>query len=160
MPSHSIYALCDPDTGDVRYIGRTSTTLYQRLYVHISSGRPNPSRNGTPKLRDWISELLEGGKKPSIVLLAECPSDRSSETERQFILSYHRDGYNLLNTRGKSGKIAKAPEREILLRMPAEMAARFDLVVKAKFTSRSALMRELVTREIETFFATSTERQP
>lgn len=47
-----------------------------------------------------------------------------------------------------------------LLRMPAELADRFDQVVAAKYTTRSALVRELMAREVETFFATRPQVQP
>jgi hypothetical protein len=160
MSLHSIYALCDPDTGDVRYVGSTSTSLYQRLYVHISSSRSIQAKNGTPKLREWISGLLEEGKRPTISLLAECASDKASETERQFILSYHNNGCNLLNVRGKPGRAAKAPERAILLRLSPSFVDRFDLVVSAKYTTRAALVRELMAREVEAFFAARPQAQP
>ena len=44
-------------------------------------------------------------------------------------------------------------EKSFLLRMPAELADRFDQVVAAKYTTRSALVRELMAREVDAFFA-------
>ena len=51
-------------------------------------------------------------------------------------------------------------EKSFLLRMPAELADRFDQVVAAKYTTRSALVRELMAREVETFFVTRPQVQP
>lgn len=53
----------------------------------------------------------------------------------------------------------ETPEKSFLLRMPAELADRFDQVVAAKYTTRSALVRELMAREVETFFATRPQVQ-
>jgi len=47
----------------------------------------------------------------------------------------------------------EAIEKSFLLRMPAELADRFDQVVAAKYTTRSALVRELMAREVDAFFA-------
>lgn len=49
---------------------------------------------------------------------------------------------------------AEATEKAFIVRAPAELADRFDLVVQAKYTTRSALVRELMAREVEAFFAT------
>ena len=51
-------------------------------------------------------------------------------------------------------------EKAFLLRMPTELADRFDQVVAAKYTTRSALVRELMAREVETFFVTRPQVQP
>ena len=44
-------------------------------------------------------------------------------------------------------------ERSFLLRMPAELADRFDKMVAARYTTRSALVREIMAREVEAFNA-------
>jgi hypothetical protein len=48
---------------------------------------------------------------------------------------------------------AEATEKTFIVRAPAELTDRFDLVVQAKYTTRAALVRELMAREVETFFA-------
>lgn len=43
-------------------------------------------------------------------------------------------------------------EKSFIVRAPAELIDRFDLVVAARYTTRSALVRELMAREAETYF--------
>ncbi len=47
----------------------------------------------------------------------------------------------------------EAMDRSFLLRMPAELADRFDRMVAARYTTRSALVREIMAREVEAFNA-------
>ncbi len=55
---------------------------------------------------------------------------------------------------------AEATEKAFIVRAPAELADRFDLVVSAKYTTRAALVRELMAREVEAFFAARPQAQP
>lgn len=56
-------------------------------------------------------------------------------------------------TTNTKGTTMEPIEKSFLLRMPAELADRFDQVVAAKYTTRSALVRELMAREVDAFFA-------
>lgn len=55
---------------------------------------------------------------------------------------------------------AEATEKTFIVRAPAELTDRFDLVVQAKYTTRAALVRELMAREVEAFFASRPQAQP
>ena len=52
----SIYALCDPDTEEIRYIGQT-VNLKKRTYEHI-----NKIHVGNKKKQDWMNSLVSQGK--------------------------------------------------------------------------------------------------
>lgn len=62
-----IYALIDPNTGEVRYIGK-SNNPHRRLTRHIHECK---ARHGTTneRKRDWINALLAAGQKPHVVTL-------------------------------------------------------------------------------------------
>lgn len=56
----NVYALCDPDTEQVRYIGGTIRTVQQRLGEHIGLAKTGDMR----PVCIWIRSLLADGKSP------------------------------------------------------------------------------------------------
>jgi len=63
-----IYALIDPITSKVRYIGRTSVSINTRLSKHIHDAKYNKRK--THK-EDWIRSLLKINCKPLVRKLTE-----------------------------------------------------------------------------------------
>lgn len=61
-----IYGLCDPVTGVVRYVGKSSNTK-RRLLSHLQSR----TKIRTP-LYLWINSLKEEGKSPDMKVLETC----------------------------------------------------------------------------------------
>ena len=58
-----IYSLVDPETNEIRYIGKTKTGLERRLYMHCYIA----SKVGKKNHREaWIASLLRRGLKPII----------------------------------------------------------------------------------------------
>jgi len=86
-----IYSLSDPDTGDVRYIGKARSAA-NRLKTHIRDSR----RRKTP-LYEWLTGLLAQGKIPALRVLETC--DETVWPEREtVIIAEHRGRFsNLLN---------------------------------------------------------------
>jgi hypothetical protein len=84
-PVHKIYALIDPVTGVVCYVGQTMLSLPRRLADHI-----NAARRGRPKHSGkaaWLCGLVESGAPPRIELLEECTGDWR-EAERRWMASF------------------------------------------------------------------------
>lgn len=94
MPSHSIYALCDPAGGFPRYVGRTSFPLRHRLCNHIHDAKSGKSNR---ELSAWINGLVAINQRPSIVLLEECAPEEAPKTETAWIATCQRQGCDLLN---------------------------------------------------------------
>lgn len=59
-----IYALVDPFTQAIRYIGKTQQPLRARLLGHINQ-RSNPGK------QQWIAGLRERGTEPEMIILDE-----------------------------------------------------------------------------------------
>jgi hypothetical protein len=78
-PKHIIYALVDPNTHQVRYVGQTCKTQKKRLYAHLSAA----GRNFQKPVYDWIRGRAP--EKPWIVVL--------QEIENKIIKSDNRTGY-------------------------------------------------------------------
>lgn len=69
-----IYALVDPSSTEIRYIGKTKSTLSRRLNEHKKNARRYSHHTA-----NWISKLLREDSLPKIMLLEEC-----GETEWQW----------------------------------------------------------------------------
>jgi hypothetical protein len=85
-----IYALSDPRSGDIRYIGKANDA-HKRLKSHLRDSR----RRDTPVYR-WIRKLAGEGFAPSLTILASVV-DGWQRVERGFIAEARAMGINLLN---------------------------------------------------------------
>jgi len=60
-----IYSLIDPDTNEVRYIGKTSN-IKRRYYEHTTNIKSNSHKS------NWIRKLHTDGKSPILNIIEEC----------------------------------------------------------------------------------------
>lgn len=88
--NYTIYGLTDPDTNEVRYVGRTTTALSLRLAHHVASARGGSEQF----VAMWVRSLLNVGKRPQIVSLhnEDCRKARAIRLERYFMRAY-KDNY-------------------------------------------------------------------
>lgn len=96
-PVH-IYGLLDPDTLDLRYIGKTNQSLNTRLSAHLSDKSSCHRVN-------WLNQLKKQDKKPEIILLETIQGKWPwQESERFWIRYYLNKGCKLTNnTSGGDG---------------------------------------------------------
>lgn len=88
---YKIYSLIDPRNNEIKYIGRTSTSLERRLSSHLS----DPKRK---EKYEWCQYLLKNNLKPIIRLETECTSLlESKEIEYNLTLYYINQGFKLFN---------------------------------------------------------------
>jgi hypothetical protein len=62
-----IYALTDPDTGEVRYIGKANSPK-KRYIQHCSPG----GLRGNTRRQAWLRSLAAKGKRPGVMILEVC----------------------------------------------------------------------------------------
>jgi hypothetical protein len=73
-----IYALVDPRTSSVRYVGK-SNYPFHRLRAH-------QTRKGVNRDKDaWVAELEAGGMEPTVKVLAEVDASEWREQEEHWI---------------------------------------------------------------------------
>jgi hypothetical protein len=84
-----IYALVDPRFRDVRYVGKTTKKLRQRLSEHLE----NPTNRRT---REWFAELSRAKLRPEIVRLQRVMGGDWQIAEMQWIAWFRLRG-DLLN---------------------------------------------------------------
>lgn len=85
-----IYALLDPSTGKVRYVGK-SDHPDKRLLGHCSLDGFNPWKDR------WIAQLKEAGLSPVLKVIEECYRAAWPERERHWINHYREAGLGLTN---------------------------------------------------------------
>jgi hypothetical protein len=83
-----IYALIDPDTKQVRYIGKTINPK-DRPSQHIRDPKRTYKRN-------WLMTVLKRGKKPEFTILEEVDEREWQIAEKRWISLYRPQG-NLTN---------------------------------------------------------------
>lgn len=100
MRKYYIYALIDPLTNMVRYIGRTDD-IKRRYSEHLRECNWTKKRSHKSH---WISRLLKNNSTPIIEILEETIFDKSGFWEIHYISLYKSWGFNLINkTSGGDG---------------------------------------------------------
>lgn len=106
-----IYALCEPGTRTVRYIGKANNpSKRRRLHLSVSSKLDT-------HLGHWLSRLRALDSTPELVVLCEVPKGAWKEEERRYIRSARAIGMNLVNgTDGGEGCFNPTPETRAKMR--------------------------------------------
>lgn len=97
-PTTFIYALVDPRTDCVRYVGKSDEPK-RRYTAHLS---PRQLRPKSHKVH-WIKELLADGLKPQLILLERVEQPQWENAERKWIGYYKNLQEFPLLTNGTSG---------------------------------------------------------
>jgi hypothetical protein len=105
-----IYTLADPQTGEIRYVGKTldlKHRIYQHHYTTFWANQKSHKSN-------WIKSLAARGLKPVIEAIEEIvnPTDEQwQEAERYWIESLRCLGFKLTNqVAGGRGSLRPSPE--------------------------------------------------
>lgn len=97
-----IYALRDPETLEIRYVGQTIRSLEKRLFGHIYSSKN--SNNKTHK-QNWLYKLVANNSIPLIEELETCVVEDLDVREVFWIKVLKEQGCNLTNlTSGGNAK--------------------------------------------------------
>lgn len=87
-----IYALLDPRTAKIRYIGKTNN-INRRYSQHL---RARTDQKMTP-VKAWIQSLIKQGLKPNMMVIDSCDESRWANLEREYIKRFRDEGYDILN---------------------------------------------------------------
>jgi hypothetical protein len=88
--TYFVYALCDPVSASVRYVGITRQTLKLRLKSHVAAARKGKGQY----VSRWIATILAAGLRPTIVKV-ETTNDYFRE--KFWIQHYKTNGAKLTN---------------------------------------------------------------
>jgi len=87
-----IYSLSDPETGEVRYVGK-AFDVKRRLSCHLTDKRPSHKVN-------WIASLKKRSLKPTLNVLEAftgVPDEVWQKAERRWIAAFRNEGFRLVN---------------------------------------------------------------
>lgn len=91
----TIYALCEPHSGNVRYVGKTVCTPEQRLTAHVRAAKYH--RAHLPSAM-WVREQLDSGLRPVVVELERVSQDADWAAQECYWIAFYRArGADLLN---------------------------------------------------------------
>lgn len=109
-----IYALCEPGTRTVRYIGKTVQNPHARFRSHITGSSKQKNYLG-----NWLRGILARGEVPNMVVLRGVPEAEGSAVEIKYIrIARESLGMRLVNgTDGGEGNTN--PSLETRARMSA-----------------------------------------
>lgn len=110
-----IYAMKEPDSDEVRYVGASVKPLV-RFRDHLSA-----HSYGAKAVRQWVAALKERGLEPELVLLEEVEGQNMNghrppeiaEAEDRWIVRLIDEGHRLLNARlpGDKNRLHQRDER-------------------------------------------------
>lgn len=98
-----IYALLEPETKIVRYVGKTTREPKRRLYEHIRNLSYNTYKT------NWVKSLLKDGKEPILAVLETCDYSNWIERERFWIDYYLKNGEKSLTNLTLGGDYGSIP---------------------------------------------------
>ncbi len=141
-----IYGLKDPETDEIKYVGRTQDTA-ARLSGHLSS------KFGTPYKNKWIKNLKEKGLAPVLVEIETTDHESATERERFHIVNFIQNGATLFNVAdGGNGKRADAGECPLSckIRITLEASAILEIVApKGGKTTKTGYVSEAIIQKHE-----------
>lgn len=101
----TIYVLKDPETEEVRYVGKTVKLLKYRLQDHLYRKRKTKTGETNHRI-NWIQSLINKDLIPIIQEIDNCLWNESQELEKFWIKKYRDLGYKLVNsTDGGEGNL-------------------------------------------------------
>jgi len=99
-----IYALKEPDTGEIRYVGKSDSPK-ERFKQHVREAKKGGTHN-----RTWILSLQKLGLLPVLEVLDSVPSVEWDFWEREYIRLFKALGFRLTNTtEGGDGVFLRVP---------------------------------------------------
>lgn len=109
-----IYALIDPNTNIIRYIGKTENLL-KRIKKHYKSSELKIKTHKNI----WINSLLKKEQRPNVLILEECKSvEELNHAEIKWISYYKSIGLDLVNGTegGDGGKMSRESINKMILK--------------------------------------------
>jgi hypothetical protein len=108
MPVTVIYGLVDPRTQELRYVGKTSRELIERLRCHLKPGSLKAETHNS----HWLRQLKSLSLKPDIFIIEEVPEIASWQEYEQFWIAYYRSIGCLLTNSTPGGEGRKKGSKQ------------------------------------------------
>lgn len=131
-----IYGLYDPDSGELRYVGKANNAL-QRLKSHITD-----SRRSKRPVCQWVKSIVQARKYPRLEILETVNDDEWKEAEIRLIAHY-RKTCDLLNLADGGDMPSQTKEQRANAARAARKAADSDPLWANMWRAKRDAMRLL-----------------
>lgn len=123
MSKYIVYALKDPRTQEIRYIGKSSIGLERpKKHKNISELKKKTHKS------NWINSLISLGLMYEITILEECISEEHVMRQEMYWIKFHRElGTDLTNlTDGGEGNSGWNPSEEVRQNMSEAAKLKYE----------------------------------
>lgn len=142
-----IYALVDPTTNEVRYVGKTKD-LNVRMYQHC-----HPTLKDKSDKANWVRQLIAAGQTPQMLILEECTSQTWRATEQKWITHYCAINQKMTNIRkGGDGRNGEYSKKLSSIGITKNMQVRLMAYAKKEDVAISEIVRRAVEKYLTEFF--------
>jgi hypothetical protein len=146
-----IYALLDPDTDTVHYVGKTNN-MSKRFSQH---NRTIQVPKGPKEV--WVNSLIANGKKPKMIKLEECVNGAGWESaEKRWIAHFRLSNASLTNvTPGGAGSTIsrkKYATKTAPIGIPDDIRDQLNRMVQMTGRSQADIARAAINKYLEQFF--------
>lgn len=129
-----IYGLCDPESGLIRYIGKSIRPV-ERLSNHMND-------HGTCHRTNWLRSLKIKGLKPTLVILQELPENAAwQDAEKAWIAYGYSQGWPLVNNTSGGDGVCGLPEETRRRIAQTWVGRKHSAETKAKIGAASKLKK-------------------
>jgi DNA-binding transcriptional regulator YdaS (Cro superfamily) len=149
-----VYALRDPNSMDLRYVGKAADPK-KRFVQHLTSSqlRARSHKNS------WLKGLIAAGQLPWLEIVDEVEADRADEAERYWIAWYRSQGAPLTNgTNGGDGGAITCPDARARI-SAAHLGSKRTVETRARM-SETAKRRAADPKERERLRSISNGKPP
>lgn len=102
-----IYTLSDPETNEIRYVGKSGNPN-KRFKTHLYN-----SKRIKGYIHNWIKSLLKKNQLPILSIIEECNENNWEEREIYWIKKLREDGFDLVNIAdGGNQPVAKKSQKK------------------------------------------------
>lgn len=131
-----VYALGDPRTNEIRYIG-IAHDVHKRYAQHLNSPHHNPAKNA------WMKAIKNAGLVPSLIILEADVDENMLRTRENYWIQHYLDqGEPLTNAANRLGtEIPYTPPKADPPRKHTHIELRVREVAQAKGISMGKLSR-------------------
>lgn len=136
-----IYALADPDTDEVRYVGKADS-VKERYASHLREAKQGKQSYKCA----WIRQILTKQQKPKLIILEEVSLEDWKKAEIYYIAEFKKLGHNLTNIAKGGEGFETGYVQDQLFRIKKYFGKRYN---EAKKSKNYALMNRIALTIVE-----------
>jgi hypothetical protein len=122
-----IYALADPETDEVRYVGKADC-VKERYASHLREAKSGKQSHKC----FWIRKVLENKQTPKLIVLDEVNQNSWKQAEIYYIAEFKKLGHNLTNLANGGEGFETGYKQDNLFLMKKFLGKRYNELKKAK----------------------------